>query len=190
VKAALAAAALAAAAALSACKDAPPGAGGASSPAAARAVSIEAIEQQARGFSVGPPMSARVVHVFFDPQCPHCAALWQAAKPLKAQARFVWVPVAVLNGNSLAQGAALLAAPDPVAAMDAHEQSLDEKRGGILPTAAADAQKDSVTRNTKLLDGLGIASVPTLVMKQGDTAKVQEGSMPTDALARWIGVQP
>ena len=46
-------------------------------------VSLAAIEAEARGFTVGSPMSARTVYVFFDPQCPHCAALWEAAKPLK-----------------------------------------------------------------------------------------------------------
>nr|WP_255429413.1 thioredoxin fold domain-containing protein [Ramlibacter albus] len=176
--------------ALAGCKDSPSASGGASSSAAAKSVSIATIEQQAKGFNVGAAMSARVVYVFFDPQCPHCAALWNSAKPLKSQARFVWIPVAVLNGNSLAQGAALLAAPDPVAAMDSHEQLMAEKRGGIVPAGNVDAQKEAVTRNTKMLDGFGIASVPTLVMKQGDGARVQEGAMPTDALARWIGAQP
>lgn len=191
MKVAFAAACTAALLALAGCKDAPaPGATAAAQRAADKAVSIEAIEAQAKGFSVGPAMSARVIYVFFDPQCPHCGVLWESARPLKAQARFVWVPVAVLNGSSLTQGAALLAAPDPVAAMDAHEQALREKRPGIIPVGNVDAQKEVVTRNTKVLDGFGIASVPTLVMKDGDTAKVQEGAMPTDALARWAGLQP
>jgi thiol:disulfide interchange protein DsbG len=50
------------------------------------------------------------VYVFFDAQCPHCAALWVAAKPLKSQAKFVWIPVGILNAASTSQGATLLAA--------------------------------------------------------------------------------
>ena len=82
------------------------------------------LDRAAKGFTVGSEMTVRRVFVFFDPQCPHCAELWQAAKPLKSQARFVWIPVGVMNEASTAQGAALLAAPDPVAAMDAHEASM------------------------------------------------------------------
>src|SRR5207253_7755305 len=28
------------------------------------------------GFTTGPVMAANTVYVFFDPTCPHCAALW------------------------------------------------------------------------------------------------------------------
>lgn len=189
---ALAAACATALLVLAGCKDSTGPSGG--TPPAARpagsGVSVEAIESQAKGFSVGPVMSSRVVYVFFDTQCPHCAALWDAAKPLKAQARFVWVPVGVLGPDSLVQGAAILAAPDPAAAMEAHEQTMRESKRGIVPAGNVDTQKEAVTRNTKLLDGFGIGSVPTLVMKQAGGVKVQEGSMPTDALAKWIGAQP
>ena len=76
------------------CKDA-------STPAAKTAnlastpVSVAAVAAGATGFTVGSPMSARTVYVFFDAQCSHCGALWYAAKPLKSQAKFVWIPVAV-----------------------------------------------------------------------------------------------
>jgi thiol:disulfide interchange protein DsbG len=113
--------ALAAGLALAACKDSPepPAAGGAAAAKAeTAAVSIPAIEAEAHGITVGSAMSARTVYVFFDPQCPHCAALWQSAKPLKSQAKFVWIPVKLLNNTSHTQGAALLAAKDPVAALD------------------------------------------------------------------------
>src|SRR3954453_17770544 len=97
-------------------------------------VSLEKIAAEGKGFNVGSTMSARVVYVFFDAQCPHCAALWEAAKPLKSQARFVWIPVGILNTNSTLQGAAILAAADPVAAMEEHEASMRDKKGGIAPT--------------------------------------------------------
>lgn len=178
--------------ALGGCKDAgTPAAKDA--PAAAKTsstVSIEAIESQAKGFDVGSAVSARTVYVFFDSQCPHCAALWEAAKPLKSQARFVWLPVAVLGPDSATQGAALLAAPDPAAAMEAHEQSMREKHVGIVPTGDVSAQKAVVERNTKLLDGFGIGSVPTIVAKHARTGAlvVQEGAMPTAALANLLGL--
>ena len=153
-------------------------------------VSIEQIESQAKGFSVGSAVSARTVYVFFDPQCPHCAALWESARPLKAQARFVWIPVGVLNGNSVTQGAAILAAPDPIAAMDAHEVSMRDRGGGIVAAGDVTAQKAAVDRNTKLLDGFGIGSIPTIVAKHAQTGAlvVQEGALPTAALANLLGL--
>jgi thiol:disulfide interchange protein DsbG len=186
----------AAALALAACKEAPGTSSGAASPgggaaAGSQPVSIEAIAAQAQGFSVGSTMSTRTVYVFFDPQCPHCAALWQAAKPLKSQARFVWLPVGLLNANSTLQGATLLAAPDPVAAMDQHEASLMAKQGGITPVQGLEGQKAVVARNTELMNKFGFGSVPTVVglHAQNGALVVKEGSMPTAALAAALGLQ-
>jgi len=158
--------------------------------APAAAVSAAALQSEARGFSVGPAMSARTVYVFFDPQCPHCAALWEAAKPLKSQARFVWIPVRLLNKTSEEQGASLLAAPDPVKAMDEHEASMRAKGPGIQPGPATDAQRPAVTANTALMTRYGFASVPTVVATQAQTGALSthEGSMSTAELARFLGV--
>lgn len=187
---------IAAVAALTACKDAPaptaPGGSTAAAPAAAPAsaeLSIDTITAQTQGFSVGPAMSARVAYVFFDPQCPHCAALWNAARPLKSQARFVWIPVSIINTNSTLQGAAILAAQDPATAMDGHEAAMREKRGGILPQGENAPQKDAIKRNTELFNKFQFQSVPVIVTKNAQGAVVKrEGSMPTEALAAFLGI--
>jgi thiol:disulfide interchange protein DsbG len=183
--------ALGAAVTLYGCKDAAaPASGPAAAPgAAATPVSVEAIAAEAQGFNVGSAMSARVVYVFFDAQCPHCSALWMAAKPLKSQARFVWIPVGVLNDASSAQGAALLAAADPVAAMDEHEASMREKRGGIA--GGPSEKRDIVKRNTALMTRFGFGSVPTVVGKHAQTGELVtiEGSVPTATLAQKLGLQ-
>jgi thiol:disulfide interchange protein DsbG len=183
---------------LAGCKDAsqsgPGASAGAAAPAAAdpTSVSIEAITAEAKGFSVGSTMAARTVYVFFDPQCPHCAALWVAARPLKAQARFVWIPVGLLNENSTLEGAAILAASDPVAAMDAHEASMREHQGGIQPQPGQEAQKEAVRRNTALMTRFGFGSVPTIVGTHAQTGKLVtiEGALPAAALAQKLGLQP
>lgn len=183
-----------AAALVAGCKDAPAPSGAASSSSAAPAgstpVSLDTIAAQAQGFNAGQAMSARVVYVFFDPQCPHCAALWQAAKPLKAQARFVWIPVSLLNAKSTTQGATLLAAPDPVTAMDGHEVALREGRGGIPDGTGLDSQTAAVKRNTELFNSFGFASVPTIVTKNAQTGEVvkREGALQTPALAHLLGL--
>jgi thiol:disulfide interchange protein DsbG len=175
---------------LGGCKDAPE----ANKPAAAAAstpVSVAAVAAEAKGFSVGSAMSARTVYVFFDPQCPHCTALWEAAKPLKSQARFVWIPVGLLNASSTAQGATLLAARDPVAAMDEHEASMTAKGGGISAGSNIDAQKADVAKNTELLTRFGFGSIPTIIGNHAETGALvtQEGSMPTAALAGLLGLK-
>jgi thiol:disulfide interchange protein DsbG len=153
---------------------------------------LAAIEAGTKGFSAGALMSKRTVYVFFDAQCPHCGALWEAAKPLKSQARFVWIPVGLLNAASTAQGATLLAASDPVAAMDEHEASLQARRGGISAASNIDAQKEAVAKNTELMTKLGFASIPTIVGTHAQTGATvsQEGSLPTAALATLLGLQP
>lgn len=176
---------------LSGCNDTSGTAAAPARPAAPDTVSLAAITAEAKGFSVGSPMSARTVYVFFDAQCPHCGALWEAAKPLKSQARFVWIPVGLLNASSTAQGATLLAAADPVAAMDAHETSLLAHQGGITAGTGLDAQRAAVAKNTELLNRFGFASVPSIVGTHAQTGKLvtQEGAMPTAALAALLGLQ-
>ncbi|HEY3048607.1 MAG TPA: DsbC family protein, partial [Polaromonas sp.] len=156
----ISAALLAASLLLPGCKDA---SDAAPAKAAATPVSLGAIAAEAKGFTVGSPMIARTVYVFFDAQCPHCVALWEAAKPLKSQAKFVWIPVGILNPASTAQGATLLAAADPVAAMNEHEASMLAKKGGISAGSSIDAQKAEVAKNTELHGRFGFTSIPTIV---------------------------
>lgn len=178
---------------LAACGDKPSttAAAPAASKASAQAPTPAAIAAEAKGFTVGSEMNVRRVFVFFDPQCPHCAALWQAAKPLRSQARFIWIPVGLLNPTSTLQGATLLAAPNPVELMDQHEASLAAKQGGIKAADNIDAQKQQVTANTAVMNKYGFGSVPTIVANHAVSGEVvvKEGSMPTAALAAALGLQ-
>jgi thiol:disulfide interchange protein DsbG len=145
----------------------------------------------AQGFSTGNMMAARIVYVLFDAQCPHCGRLWQEAKPLLGQVRFVWAPVRLLADVSARQGAVILASKDPVAEMDAHERSLDAKKGGLVPPAdiPADALA-KVAANTKLMQELGVASVPYVVYKHPTTGQPLsfEGAMTTADLKKTFGL--
>jgi thiol:disulfide interchange protein DsbG len=174
---------------LAGCNDAPETA--AQKAAAAVPISVEAIAAEAQGFVVGSQMSKRTVYIFFDAQCPHCAMLWESAKPLKSQARFVWIPVGLLNAASTAQGATLLAAGDPIAAMDEHETSMRAGRGGISAGGNTDSKKDAVAKNTALLTRLGFTAIPAIVGTHAQTGAVvsQEGALPTAALANLLGLQ-
>ena len=185
----LSAALVAASLLLAGCKDTP--GSGPTAKAASTPVSIAAIAADAKGFTVGAPMSTRTVYVFFDPQCPHCNELWKAAKPLKSQAKFVWIPVGLINPSSTAQGATLLAAANPITVMEEHEVSMDAKRGGISAGSDIEAQKAVVAKNTALFTSFGFSSVPSLVGTHAQTGALvtREGAMPTAALASVLGLQ-
>lgn len=187
----LSALAIAALLTLVGCDKAPGNSGADAAKAASTPVSIAAINVEAKGFNVGAPMSARTVYVFFDSQCPHCTELWEAAKPLNNKAKFVWIPVGLINPSSTAQGATLLAASDPAAAMEVHETSMRARQGGISAGGNIEAQKAIVTKNTELMTRFGFGSVPTLVAKHALTGELvtQEGASSTAALAKFLGLE-
>ena len=177
---------------LAGCNKAPSTAGAdTTAKATSQAVSIAAITADAKGFTVGAPMSAHTVYVFFDAQCPHCAELWDAAKPLQPQAKFVWIPVGLLNQASTEQGAALLASTDPATAMDAHEASMRAHQGGITASGDIDTQKAEVKKNTDLMTRFGFDSIPTIVGTNAQTGALvtQEGASGTAALATLLGLK-
>lgn len=156
---------------------------------ASKPVSTAAIAAEATGFTVGQAMAARTVYVFFDPQCPHCSELWRNAKPLNNKVKFVWIPVGLMNASSTAQGATLLAATDPVAAMDEHEASMTAKRGGLGAGNALDSHKATIAKNTALFNQFGFTSIPTIVSTHAQTGAVvtNQGSMTTAALSGLLG---
>lgn len=179
---------------LAACgKESAPGtAGKPAAPVKNEPVSIDTIQAQGSGFTVGSPMSVRTVYVFFDTQCPHCRSLWFAAKPLKSQAKFIWMPVRLLGDASEAQGATILAAKDPIIAMEEHEAAFNAKGSGITAASGIDAQRALVKKNTDLFTKYNFASVPTIVAKhaQSGALVVKEGALPTAELAAFLGLQP
>lgn len=154
-------------------------------------VSPEAVAQHAKGFTTGSLTSARQVYVFFDPQCSHCAHLWQSSKALHPQAKFTWIPVALLNKASRTQGAALLSSSNASQTMDEHEALLSQKRGGISASGdvAADVEM-ALAKNTQLLRSFGADSVPFVVAQHAQTGAVVSfsGALPPEQLAQSLGL--
>lgn len=157
------------------------------------AQAYEAVVQQGKGFSVGAIMSAHTVYVLFDPQCPHCGHLWQAARPLQSKAKFIWIPVAIMNAKSGPQGAALLQAGNPAEAMTAHENSILAGTGGMSASASPSTEiEQAIKQNTALFNSLEVQSVPYIIAKHVKTGQVVTnlGAMDTPALAAFLGVDP
>jgi thiol:disulfide interchange protein DsbG len=143
------------------------------------------------GFTVGQPMAARSVQVFFDPQCPHCATLWVAARPLHDRIRMAWMPVAFISPKSAPQGALILGAQDPVSLMNTHEGLLASGQGGLAVPGAGDPDLLAKIRaNTDLWRTLDGNSVPFMVYRAGTEGPygTQSGGMPTAQLAQLLGL--
>ena len=160
--------------------------------AAKREVSLTTVAAQAKGFSAGALMSANVVYVFFDTQCPHCGHLWEASTALQRKVKFVWIPVRMINGTSLAQGAALLTALDPVALMSEHEASLLAGKGGISASSSVASEiEKSITANTQMLNSFGAEAVPFVVAKNLKTGQTvtRDGAMSPTELAAFLGLE-
>jgi thiol:disulfide interchange protein DsbG len=181
---------------LAACSDKGPDSAQAAAPPASAAGKMAAREAyeaaaQASGFTVGAMMAANTVYVFFDPTCPHCAALWMNAKPLATKLKVVWLPIGWLQRQSGPQGATILTAPDPAAAMNENEASVLEHRGGItVPGSVSDAALAKVKANTDLFNKIGEESVPLIVYKNGRTGAygTHAGAVSTEELAALAGL--
>ena len=177
--------------ALSACKD--KSAEQASAPAAQPAVaSLPPYEAAAKGhgFTIGQMMAANTIYVFFDPTCPHCAQLWTNSKPLLNKLRMVWIPIS-LRPSTAAQGATILSASDPAAAMEENEASVLQNKGGITASQSlADEVKDKVKANTELWASLGADSVPYIVFKNAKTGQqgTHAGAVDTARLSEMVGL--
>ena len=165
----------------------------ATAPADAKMPVRDAYESAARasGFSVGAMMAANTVFVFFDPTCPHCAALWTNAKPLATKLKLVWIPIGWLQRQSGPQAATILSAPDPAAAMNENETSVLEHRGGIsVPSTLSDDVLAKVKANTDLFNKTGADSVPLIVYKNGRTGEygTHAGAVSAEQLSAMAGI--
>lgn len=134
------------------------------------------------GFSTGPMMSAHTVYVFFDTTCPHCAHLWQAAQGADPKLKVVWVPIGLLRPQSAPQGATILAAADPKAAMAANEASVLANGKGIeVPGTLDEAALAKVKANTELFRKFNADSVPLIVFRNAKTGQVGQHAGAVDA---------
>lgn len=162
-------------------------------PAAAPQTQRDAYEAASKGtgFTTGPVMAANTVYVFFDPTCPHCAALWNNAQALQTKLKIVWMPIGLLRSSSGPQGATILSAKDPVAAMTENETSVLAHGGGItVPQNLSDDVLTKVKANTDIFKSLGAESVPLIVYrnsKNGQFGK-HDGAVSAEDLTAMVGL--
>lgn len=120
----------------------------------------------------GPKSSQHVLYVFFDANCFYCHLTWKAVQPYeKAGLRVHWVPVAYQQPSSVGRAAAIMQAPDRVAALRLNETRYDASKfdGGI--DALANVSKKLAARfevNTRLMHAFGAPGTPLVVWKSSD----------------------
>lgn len=147
---------------------------------------FENLETQTTGFSVGRAPTGKRVYVFFDPQCGHCAQLWRNSQAVLEEAKFTWLPVGMLNPNSVGQGATILAAENPAQTMDQHEALLAKGEGGVqIDKVALGKFAQAIKTNSELFQVMRGSQVPFLLYRSAsgkiynvsaalNTAQIQE----------------
>lgn len=118
----------------------------------------------------------RVLYVFWDANCWYCHLTWKALQPYeKAGLQVRWVPVAYQKDNSAALAAAVMGAPDRVAALRENETRYRAKNydGGIrAATKVPDTLAIELEENMTLMGRFGMSGTPALVWKDS-AGKVQ-----------------
>lgn len=129
------------------------------------------------------------VYVFFDPQCPHCGELWNAAQnEVFKEKRFVWIPVSFMNELSPKQSATILMSQDPVKSMNSHEISL---KNGYKGLTSFDNIPENINNRIKVnglfFSKLNSQSVPVVLhMTKKGEIDAKEGSMTVEELKLYI----
>jgi len=121
----------------------------------------------------GARSAQHLVYVFFDANCFYCHLTWKAVQPYeKAGLQVRWVPVAYQQPSSVGRAAAIMQAPDRVAALHMNETRYDASKfdGGIVPLARVpNALVAQLRENTELMRAFGAPGTPLMVWKsEGD----------------------
>lgn len=121
----------------------------------------------------GARSAQHLVYVFFDANCFYCHLTWKAVQPYeKAGLQVRWVPVAYQQPSSVGRAAAIMQAPDRVAALHMNETRYDASKfdGGIVPlTRVPNALVAQLRKNTQLMRAFGAPGTPLMVWKsEGD----------------------
>ena len=119
---------------------------------------------------------AKIVYVFFDPNCPYCHKVYDAVLKIRKNSpdlQFRWVPLAMLGGSSQGKAAAIIQAKDPLAAFTLSEQNYgflnNDTGGGIAPIKnITNATKLLLDENLSIIQGENLAGIPVGVFQATD----------------------
>ncbi len=125
----------------------------------------------------------RLVYDFFDPNCPYCHILYERLQGLIGPYHLTLreIPVAYLKRSSLGKAAAILEAPNRLAALRRSEAHYSWKTGSSIPVRPVTplVQKE-LALNLKLdTEAAGFPLVPILVYEKTDgTIRIMNSGAP------------
>jgi thiol:disulfide interchange protein DsbG len=138
---------------------------------------VKVLAEMGKATVIPEGSGSRVLYIFFDANCPYCHELYTAlrSKVGKGGLELRWVPVAVLTPSSVTKGAAILQAPNRLAAFHENENTYGKgpngKGGGITPATKVSPTASAILNaNNALLEATKSPGVPTLLYrdKQGN----------------------
>jgi thiol:disulfide interchange protein DsbG len=128
-----------------------------------------------------------ILTVFIDANCSYCHLLYQQLMPFVAQHQLKvrFVMVGVIKADSVDRGAAILSAPDPLAALHRDQEAFDTEaeEGGfpIQRTPGTPAAVAAITANNALMDMSGMDGTPAFLYCSKAQGKVEQTTgMPQD----------
>lgn len=151
------------------------------------------LQEKGHGFvTPGAAGRPRVVAAI-DTQCQWCAKLIRAALPLTDKIEFVWYPVAVLNDDSVTQGAEILSSPEPWKKLLQNEEEFKAEGHRGLVTEGKTFPKEvrqKVWDNSKIFRRAGGTVVPIAVFKteKGEYTPILAG-ISTEELELVLGLK-
>lgn len=123
----------------------------------------------------GATNPTQIIYAVMDPNCIYCHILWQALQPYEQEGLQVrWIPVGVVKPDSAGKAAAILEAPDPVAALKAAHAGYVEKTesAGIEPVPVTPQTQAKLLANLHLAERLGMRGTPMILFKDHTTGKI------------------
>ncbi len=122
------------------------------------------------GVPTTPRQRRATLYVFFDPNCPYCARLWEAFAPGGALSDVpsVWIPVPYMNASSHGRAAALLRDPLPHGLQFNFGQfDHGTRQGGIQPVKPNERETRAAQEALAVWVRLG-GGTPLLVWRHKD----------------------
>ncbi len=157
-------------------------------PAAARAAALLTAIGKAHWVQEGA--GPRIVYIFIDPNCPYSHKLYLSTRTEvgKSGLALRWIPVGQLEASSPGKAAAILAAPDPLAAFHQNEDDWnfgDSPAGGIRPLSQPTAKvAQQLQTNAALMHQAGLQIFPVMLYRDASgRAHLIVGLLPDDTLA-------
>ncbi|WP_446730863.1 thiol:disulfide interchange protein DsbG [Pseudomonas sp. SST3] len=137
----------------------------------------------------GSADARRIVYVFSDPNCPFCNVFWKQARPWveAGDVQLRHVMVGMLRPDSAGKSAALLAAEDPEAALNAHEAAGKASKLEPIETISPKVLEE-LEANLMLMGEMGASATPAIYYLDDEgRLQQQQGAPRPDSLKAIMG---